>query len=186
MVYARKIRVGLLLLVSLVAACAGPQINAPGPGVQALLVIPVELEARVVRPVFGFYYVYEINRSEDESFKHEIEIRFPVAEDLLIVDTLPPGDYFVRRLYVRPLGSGDKKIARSSIHRYDPFTLKAGKITIFSKTLKLSMRNQDPGRFGTVLSRIDMIPLSSSRKNEVLATLNGLPNIETWEISTGD
>ena len=182
-----SLRIGALLCaIAVISACAGPKINPPAADRQAILVIPVDEDLNVVYVRYGFYYVYEILRSGDSSFKHEVAIKFPVAEHILIVDSLPPGDYLLRKLTIKPVGSGNREIPRPAAFRYDPFKLEAGKITIFPQVLKLTMWNQDPGRIAPILSRIDMLPLDASYRNEVLATLKKLPNFDTWEISAAD
>ena len=184
MSYPKALQIGLILSAAMfAAACATTRISPPGPAVQALLLIPVELDVKVISARYGFYYVYEITRLGEEDFSHDVAIKFPLPNDILIVDALPPGDYRVRKLTIVPAGTGDKKLSKNTASLDLPFHLETGKITFFSHVLKLTMRNQDPGRVGTVTTRIDLIPLAAYHEEEIVATLRGLENFQAWEIA---
>jgi hypothetical protein len=134
----------VLTLLFLVNSCAGLQINPPGPSTQALLIIPVEVDAKVVSVRHHFYYIYEITRADDTSFSYDVEIKFPIAGDMLIVDSLAPGDYYVRKFTIQQIGVAEQSYGKIPVARNDRFSLESGKITIFSKSLKIIMRAGGP------------------------------------------
>ena len=184
MFYGKKLSAILtvLTLLFLVNSCAGLQINPPGPSTQTLLIIPVELDAKVVSVRHHFYYIYEITKADDSSFSYDVEIRFPVAGDMLIVDSLPSGNYYVRKFTIQQVGRADQSYGSNSVSRNDRFSLESGKITIFSKSLKITLRNQDPGRFATINYNFDIVPVTNSQEKAILSTLKELPNFDKWEV----
>ena len=112
----------------------------------------------------SFYYIYEITKADDNSFNYEVEIKFPVACDMLIIDSLPPGNCYVRKFSFLPIGAADVTYGDNSFAMNDRFGLEYGKVTIFSKALKLIFRNQDQERMGTILYNFDIVPLISSQE----------------------
>ena len=64
----------------------------------------------------------------------------------------------------------------------DRFSLEYEKIVIFSKSLKITLRNQDPGRFATIIYNFDIVPVTSSQEKAILSTLKELPNFDKWEV----
>ena len=93
-----------------------------------------------------------------------MEIKFPVACDMLIIDSLPPGNCYVRKFSFLPIGAADVTYGDNSFAMNDRFGLEYGKVTIFSKALKLIFRNQDHERMGTILYNFDIVPLISSQE----------------------
>lgn len=178
----------LLTAVLLLASCSSTKVRAPGPSTQAILVIPVELDAKVVSIRHSFYYVYEIAKVGDPSFSHNVDIKFPLPDRIVIVDGLPPGDYYVSRFTYLPIGGGDIVYGENTLARNDRFSLEPGKITVFSKSLKVILRNRNPGRVGTIVYNFDILPTSRAQTEAILTTLAGHSNFELWElqnVSTG-
>lgn len=171
----------MLLTSLLTVSCAQLKIDAPGSSAQTLLVIPVEVVSNVVSVRHGFYYQYEITSANDTSFAHNVDIKLPLPGDMLIVDALPPGDYYVRKFTFLPIGGGDRTYGNNSTPRFDAFSLKRGKITIFSRSLKVTMRNRNPGYAETIVYRFDIVPLGDVQKKAILNTLKSLPNFGAWE-----
>lgn len=183
MLVSRVLRALLLLFaLSLLSSCAGLKVNPPDSSTPTMLIIPVELDAKVVSVKHGFYYLYEITKANDTSFAYDVEIKFPVPGDMLIIDSLPPGDYYVRKFTFLPIGTGDKFYGNNSVARYDTFSLESGKVTIFSKSLRLKLRNEDPGRVGTIIYSFDIVPVTSDQENAILATLKQQANFDLWEV----
>lgn len=177
-------RTSILLVATLllIASCGGLKLNPPGPSNQTLLIIPVELDADVVFARYSYHFIYEITKANDNSFSHDVTIRFPVQGDILIVDSLLPGDYYVRKFSFLATGAGDYNHGNNAFARYDLFSLESGKITIFSNSLKLTMRNEFPGIHDTILYNVDILPVTDSQEDAILETLKQLPNFETWDI----
>lgn len=172
----------LIATLLLIASCGGLKINPPGPSSQTLLIIPVEVDANVSSIRYHYYYNYEITKVNDNSFSHDVTIKFPVKGDMLIVDSLPPGDYYVRKFTFLPTGLGDAEYGINTFARNDRFSLESGKITIFSKSLKLTLRNKHPGRFDTIVYNMDIVPVTGSQEKAILEKLKKVPNFETWDI----
>ncbi|HUV20600.1 MAG TPA: hypothetical protein VMZ32_02335 [Gammaproteobacteria bacterium] len=170
----------LLLLVS---SCAELKIYPPGPNKQTLLILPVQVTNKSQYSRHGFYYIYEILKAGSRSTAFEAIFKLPIKGDMLIVDMLPPGDYFVNKFIFKTVGSGDFTFGNNVQSRYDKFKLEAGKITIFSKSLNVLLFNSTPGRGKETTYNFKMVPVSSDQKRKILATLKELPNFDTWEIT---
>jgi hypothetical protein len=137
-----------LVLISLfaLAACTSLKINPPTPEKQSLLVLPVTHIKKAQSNKPAFYYVYEITDEDGLLEPYDAVIKFPIPEDMVIVDALGPGDYRVSKLSFFPMGAGDHTYGKNSRSRNDHFTLAPGMITIFPKSFNLTTYNKTPGR----------------------------------------
>ena len=172
----------LIATLLLIASCGELKLHPPGPSNQTLLIVPVELDANVVIIRHGFYFVYEITKTNDQSFSHDVEIRFPVKHDFIVVDSLLPGDYYVRKFSFLPTGSWEHDFGNNTFDRYDRFSLESGRMTVFSKSLKVTMRNDHAGIPDKILYNMDILPVTPSQEAAILETLKKLPNFDAWDI----
>jgi hypothetical protein len=167
-------------------SCAGPKLSPPGPGKQTVLVLPVEVTVESQLARYGYYYIYEIADRDSLEIVHEAIIDLPLKGDMLIVDTLPPGDYMVRKFTFKPKGSGDFTYGKNFQQRHDKFKLRQGKITIFSKSLNVLLYNKIPGRGMETSYHVRMEPVTAAQNTNIRSTLKALPNFESWEISANE
>ena len=179
----------LAILLLLVASCGtrtmSPIIKLEPPGAiqQTILVLPVQVTNTTERTRrHGFYYIYEIVNKDDADITHEAIFKLPLRGDILIVDSLPPGDYSVDKFIFKTIGTGDFSYGNNVFPRNDRFKLEAGKITIFSKSLNVSLYNKIPGRGSETTYNFNMVSMPLDQRQEVLTELRKLPNIDAWEI----
>lgn len=171
------------VLLLLVTSCASLKLDPPGQGKQAILVLPVKVTNTSMTNRHLFYYVYEIAGADESMTPYKAVFKLPIKGDMLIIDTLPPGNYFVDKFTFLPSGSSaDHSYGNNVQNRNDKFKLERGRITVFSKSLCVWMRNETPGRMGETVYGHDMITVSQSQKEEVLATLEMVPNFDKWQV----
>ena len=177
------------VLLFLVTSCAGLNITPPGPDKQTLLVLPAKFSNSTHNNRYGFYYFYEIVSGPDEIVTintsitpYEAKFKLPIKGNMLIVDSLPPGNYIVINLVIQHFGSGTSTTYRRAQSRNDKFKLEYGKISIFSKSLNISLSYVDPGRIENITYRNEMTSVSQAQRGEILADLKKLPNFDKWEV----
>jgi hypothetical protein len=177
----------LLMFFLLVSACSSLHIDPPGPDRQTLLVLP----ARVSNPTgaeHGYSYSYEIRRVDNSVPPYEVSFELPLQGDMLILDYLPPGDYYVSKLVSNPVNIGNLSVGYYAEDRSDGFRLKAGGITIFSKSL--DVRIAEPVDNGAAGGKINyarrMVSVTPSHKSELLETLAKFKNFDEWNYTDND
>ena len=175
----------ILPLLFVISACSPLKLNAPGPKTETVLVLPVTVVNKAQTRRHAFYYVYKITSEHDQIAPYNAIIKLPLQGDMLIVDSLPPGSYAVTELKFLPIGVGDFSYGNNVQQRFDNFNLEAGKITVFQKSLNLSMYNPTVGRGRETTYAFDMKPVTATQREEILATLAALPNFASWEIQQG-
>lgn len=165
-----------------ISACAGLKLSPPGLDKQSVLVLPVDVvnEAQIKR--HGFYYIYKIERLDTSSTPYEAIFKLPIDGNMLIVDSLPAGDYAVKEFKFLPIGTGNATYGNNIEERNDKFKLEPGKITLFQKSLNVLMFNETVGRSMSTIYDFDMYPVSTLQKQEILATLKAQPNFSSWKL----
>lgn len=171
-----------IALLFLLASCSRFSFSPPGPSNQAVLILPVEVESTAVVTIHAFYHIYEIVSADDPSFTYEAELKFPLKDNMKVIDSLPPGDYIVRRHSLFPIGSGDITGGHRGYERNDEFTLAFGKVTLFPQSLKVKIRNEHPGRMASLLYNFEMNPVTPDQKRNLVETLKSRNNSSLWEI----
>lgn len=172
----------LLLSLLIISSCAELKINPPSPKNQTLLVLPVEVTNTAQYRRHSFYYVYEIKHVAGEVAPYEATIKLPLKGDMLIIDSLPPGDYFVDKFTFLPEGSGDFTYGKNVEQRHDKFRLESGSITIFSQSLNVRLFNRTVGHGPETSYTMQMVPVTKVQEQKVLATLKELQNFDTWDM----
>ena len=180
--YRKKSRILIFTtLLFLVTSCAVLKINPPSPSVQTILVLPVKITINASSPRFAYSYGYEIVNVLDSSATYEAIFKLPNEKGILLVDSLPPGNYFISKSFIIPMGGTGAESPKQYWDRYDKFKLVSGKITIFQNSLKVSVvRDPNFNERSTYYSNIE--PVSQSQKDEILATLKNLENYDKWEV----
>ena len=172
----------ILALAVLVSSCAELKIDPPGPNKQTILVLPVQVTNEAERAGrHGFYYIYEIVNEDDPAITYEAIIKTPIKGDMLIIDTLPPGNYRVDKFIYKTVGAGNFTYGQNVFPRNDRFKLEKGWITIFSKSLNVRIFNKTPGRGGENTYSFDIYPVTLEQEDAILVTLKTLSNFEAWK-----
>lgn len=169
-------------LLVLASSCARLEIGPPAPDRQTILVLPVQVTNKTQYSKHGFYYIYEIAELESDDIVEKAVFKLPLDGDMLIIDTLPPGSYYVDKFIFKPLGSGDFTYGNNVESRRDRFDLEAGKITIFSQSLNVLLYNRTAGRGAETTYNFKMARVSKSQLREILVTLGELPHFDAWEV----
>ncbi len=186
----RSIYLVFPILLLLVTSCASLKINPPSPDKQAILVLPVRVTNTTQRTSrHGFYYTYEIISDPDETVSldtrinpYEVVFKLPIKGDMLIVDSLLPGNFLVDKFTFKTVGAGDFTYGNNVFPRNDKFKLEAGKVTIFSHSLEVLLFNQTVGRGNETTYSFKMVTVSPDQRKEILATLKKLPNFDKWQV----
>ncbi len=189
MFYRKKLSTVLIVLTLtfVVNSCAELKIDPPGPERQALLVLPVLVTNQAERVgQHRFYYIYEIVSEDDPAITYEAVIKTPVKGDMLIIDTLPPGNYRVDKFIFKTVGAGDFTYGRNVFPRNDKLKLEVGRITIFSKSLNVRIFNKIPGRGGENSYSFNLYPVTREQEDAILVTIKTLPNFEAWHHTLDD
>ena len=171
------------IAVALTVACTQPlTIDPPSAEKQALLVLPAKLTHKAHLRSYGFAYAYEIVSESDAVPPLRVVFKLPLKPGMIIVDSLPPGDYRVSKLLTIPVGSGDRTFNTRGRPRNDQFTLEAGKITILHTTLDVLVYNQTPGRGMSTSYRSQIQPVTQAQEDEIMTRLEAMPNFSAWQI----
>jgi hypothetical protein len=167
-------------LLSFTASCATTKMIPPKSDTASILVLPLQVENTSNSSNYAFAYGYQITNVDDESLQYETVFKLPNKEGYLIVDSIPPGFYFVSKIKFIPVGTGAKTYGEGTA-RYDTFELIAGKITIFPISLDVAI-TRDPT--DTSRTHYRMLPslLKQPQRNEILGKLQALENFDQWEV----
>jgi hypothetical protein len=174
----RTIKIACLAL--LLTACSTVKISPPSPEVQALLVLPVTTTNTSRRQSYSFHYKYEISSVKENKVVEEVVFRPPVKNGFLIVDSLPPGAYFVSSVIVVPVGTGTTSY-NNRRKANERFSLESGSLTILQSSLDISVVNNptDPGET-FYYHKINSLYLQQER--EILENLGQMPFFDAWKI----
>lgn len=164
------------------ASCQRLWINPPSDEYRTALVLPTELENRSEHGGHGFEYIYRIENLDGGVEPLEVFFRFPIAGDMIIVDSLPPGDYRVSQFRFQPRGSGDFSYGTNIQRRNDRFRLERSHITILNRSLNVLVFNATPGRGMTTTYDFKVEPLRTDQRERVLETLQTLEHFSAWKI----
>ncbi len=170
-----------LIPLFLVASCAVLQISPPGPSVQTILVLPVKATNTSIIATYPFYYSYEIVNAADKSVTYEVIFKLPNKNGILLVDSLPPGDYIVKKVITLPIHTGTDPIKNKFESRYDIFKLESGKITILQYSLNVSVEN-DPTFYDRYWSSNKMSLVEWRQKDQIIKKLKELENFDKWKV----
>jgi hypothetical protein len=166
----------------LVTACAPLSIDPPTPEKPTLLVLPAEIIRDAHSTRFGFAYAYEISSDDRPGSPYTAVFKLSVKNDMVIIDSLPPGNYTISRLLILPVGSGDKSYNTEGWPLNYKLRLEAGKITIFPHSLRVRTYNEIPGRGMETTYSTDIRRVTAQQKNKILDKLGALPNFSAWEV----
>ncbi len=172
----------MLMPLLLLAACTPLKINPPSPETQSLLVLPATYTKKSERSRHGYYYVYEITSDNKQVEPYDAVIKFPLEEDMVIVDALPPGDYHVSTFSYFPMGTGGRTYDDKKYPLNYPFTLAPGTITIFPESFNLLTYNKTPGRGSSTNYSFDIDPVTAEQRQQILDTLGQLENFQSWKV----
>jgi len=173
------------VLLFLITSCASLKLDPPSADVETILVLPVQVTNNSLTSRHAFYYIYEIVSTDDSDITYEAVLRLPRKGDMLIVDSLSPGNYIVKKFVVLHEGTGSSSLHRKEYSRNDEIKLESGKITIFSNSLNVALKNRDPGRMEETIYSYGLNEVTSTQKEGIQETLTKLPNFDKWVVSNG-
>ena len=169
------------VLLSVVNSCAVLKLPPPDHDIKTILVLPFKVTDTTILEYtrgHGFNYGYEIVGVDDENIKYEVIFALSNKKEILIVDSIPPGNYFVNKLNVFPKNIRAKANNKKGIPRYDQFELVSGKITIFLLSLNISVVDISGGR----RYYNKMILVEWRQKDQIIKKLKELENFDKWEV----
>ena len=172
--------------LALLASCTPLKLDPPGPDKQSVLVLPATHTRKAQSNKPAYYYVYQITGREQQIEPYDAVIKYPVEDDIVLIDTLPPGGYKVSRFSFYPMGVGDHTYGNNSRSLNEPFFLAPGAITIFPKSLNLTTYNATPGRGASTNYSTKMEAVTPTQRRELIETLKQLPNFESWTLMDAD
>ena len=170
------------VLLFVVNSCAVLKLPPPDHDIKTILVLPFKVIDKTVETRtrgHGFNYGYEIVGIDDENFKYEATFALSNnKEEILIVDSIPPGYYFVNKLNVFPNKPGARVNNKKGVSRYDTFELVSGKITIFPLSLNILVEESSRGRrYSNKMSLVEW-----RQKDQIIKKLKELENFDKWEV----
>lgn len=175
----------LSAILPLLVACTPLSIGVPTAEKPTLLIFPVEYvrEAQISNSS-GFEWRYEIAARDGSMKPLLVPIRTSAPDGMVVVDTLPPGDYRVRKVYIVPTGSGTRTYNNQGTPLNFPFRLRTGQITVFSRSLYVRTYNKIPGRGMSTTYQWDIKAVSPGQKKAMMDSLAALPNFAAWGIDS--
>ena len=188
----RNKNITLLLVVFLVqiAGCASLSINPPTAEKPSLLILPVELVRDSQLFGYGFDFAYEIVSYDDSISPYMAFFRLPVKNDMVIVDSLPPGKYIVSKLLTMPVGAGNRIYDKRGSPVDFRFRLESGTITILPYSLRVHIIDepyeQDKTRpyitkYKTTYSS-GIQRTTVQQRSDILARIKVSPNFSAWKV----
>lgn len=168
-------------LMVLLSSCVGLNIKPPDSDNPSILVLPFKVVNTSGSNRYGFNYGYEIVNVDDESIKYEAIFELSNKEEILIIDSIPPGYYFVNKISIIPVGTGTKTYNDNNASRYDTFELVSGAITIFQISLDISVVNHST-QIGSTQYHSDISSVNPSQKDQIIEKLKALENFDKWKI----
>jgi hypothetical protein len=171
-----------MALLPLLFACTPLKLDPPTSDKQTLLILPATHTKNAESNKPGFYYVYEITSDDNRMAPFDAVIKYPLADDMVLVDSLPPGDYHVSKFSFFPMGVGDHTYGDNSYPMNEPFTLLPGTITIFPKSFNQTTYNSIPGRGATTSYSFEIKPVSEPQSQQIIDTLSQLENFQSWKL----
>ena len=172
----------LVAATILVSACGPPKIEPPSVEKPTLLVLPAEIVLEAQNRRYGFAYAYEILSSDNSVPPYRAKFILPVKNDMLIVDSLPPGNYEIQYLFTLPVGGGTKTYSEKGRPVNAKFRLEAGKVTILSKSLYVRTYNATPGRGLSTTYETRVKQTTEQQSTALLEKLGALPNFDAWQV----
>ncbi len=171
-----------MALLPALFACTPLKLDPPSSEKQTLLILPATHTRKAESNRPAYYYVYEITSDDNRVAPFDAVIKYPVENDMVLVDALPPGDYRVSKLSFFPMGVGDHYYDDNSYPLDEPFTLSPGTITIFQKSFHQTSYNSIPGRGATTSYSFSLDPVSDEQRRQITDTLGQLENFHSWKL----
>ena len=168
-------------LMVLLSSCVGLNIKSPSSDKQSILILPFKVINTSRSSRYGFNYGYEIVNVDDESIKYEAIFKLSNKEGFLIIDSIPPGYYFVNKISIIPVGTGTRTYNNNKTSRYDTFELVSGAITIFQISLNISVEDHST-QIGSKRYRNNISPVYQSQKDQIIEKLKTLENFNKWKV----
>jgi len=176
----KKYTFGLIPFLLLAMSCA-PKVPAPGPEIQTLLVIPVEIENTSGYP-FGFGTKMYVAKIEDTKKPPDIVTEFivkPSNAKYNTVTDLPPGFYRVfQEATVTLNASGQKNYSPIKRAIDISFEMKKGAVTFFRWKYRFHQYTSGRGYQSRIYSEV----FDKAYKEEVIEELKKEENFSAWTL----
>ena len=173
---------GFIALV--LTACVSLTIPPPSEQVSTLLALPFVLDSRSQQGgPMGFHYIYDIASTDGGGIRQSVKFKERQDKDIMLVDSLPPGEFRVVSISLVPAGSGEHTYGNNKQAVDFRFRMEAGKITVFPKLLTVERYNATVGRGMSTNYRDTVSDLSSDKLDEIVKILSELPNYEMWTVA---
>lgn len=169
----------LVSMLAFLSSCSSVYIKPPGPEAQTILILPFTTRNTSGSP-YGYYYRYEIVKDGDNDIRHEASFKLPNASKFLVIDTLSPGTYIVKKITRHPVESIASDYDVISDTRHDLIKLDYGKITIFRNSINIT---QKPFKDGLWVNNYRISSVGVKQRTEILEKLKKLENFSQWEVS---
>ena len=172
-----KVSLQLLMILALVS-CASLEIpeRSGSDDESTLLSLPFTFESTAQ------HFIYDIASVDGGGIRQNVVFKQRLKGDVLLVDNLPPGKYKIAQLSFVPAGGGDHSYGNNKEPRNYRFTLEAGKITVLSRILSVKRYNPTIGRGMSTIYEDSIDNLLLAKRQEIIVTLQGLPNFDQWKV----
>ena len=175
----------LVLLCLGLLGCTGLRLPEPSGSDATILVLPFTITNRAQRTgPLGFHYLYEIESLDGDMEPVEVRFTRRLDADIMILDFLAPGSYRVRSFDMVPAGSGDHFYGDRRVELDLRFSLEAGAITVFMRSLNLEMYNSIPGRGSSTSYSVSLDDVTPSQYESITSALKSRPSFKSWRLRT--
>jgi hypothetical protein len=177
--------IAIISLLSLLAvACETLQLPGPATSESTLLLLPFTVDNRSQHGGgnLGFIYDYEIVSVDNSMEPINVAFARKMDGDVIVVDSLPPGNYKVTSIGVSTSGSGDFSYDDNRADLGIDFEMRAKAITILPFSLNIEMYNAIPGR-GMSITYSEAIELvTDAQKTALLNRLREQKYFDQWTL----
>jgi len=169
-------------LLFLMASCAVSKFAPPNSDVQSILILPYTNTNTSGSPN-RYVLKYGIIKPGGTSNIVEATFNLNSSEGFVMVDSLPPGRYYVTQVIAYHAGSGARDNDRTYLALKKGFGLEPGTITIYRRSLNV-FQESHPTKAGYVRTSWKTRRVSFNQKTNILEELKKLENFDAWKISS--
>ena len=173
----------VFLSLSLASCAAFLYLPAPQTERSTLLLLPFTVEnQQEYGGKLGFHFYYTIEKLDDSVEPLDVWFRYKMDADVVIVDSLPPGDYRVSRYGYVPAGSGDHSYGNNQAEIDIPFRLSAKSITVLQNSLNILRYNKIKGRGATTSYSIRLETTQPDQLRQIVKRLREQKHYSLWTL----
>lgn len=176
------VRFLLCLCVFSLVACSTLKINPPSDEKPTLLVLPFTIDNTSQSGRLGFHYIYEIFSVNGSVEPLKVVFKQRYDGDIVLIDSLPPGDYRLSKFSFVPAGTGNHTYGENMQSRNDRIRLEAGEVTVFPRSLNIRKYHKTPGRGRSITYEHSITAVTPAQSVQIIDTLQSQPNFDQWEL----